>query len=142
MAVKTIKGKDVGIYLNDILVGCAQEVSLSVSREEVETTCRASGDFKEYTPGDVEWSGSLSGAQRVATAPDAATNFTYENAMDGTLAGTLFTLKFGTDTEGDPVYSGQVFFTSAELSGSRSDATFSVSFRGTGALTKSLVPAE
>lgn len=141
MAVKVLKGKDVGIYFGEILVACAADVSISINREEIETTCRASGDFKEFTQGDIDWNGSVSGGQRVATAGDAATNFTYENLVDGTLAGTVYTLKFGTAAAGDPVYSGQVFFTSAELSASRSDATFSGSFRGTGDLVKSINPA-
>lgn len=138
MAVRTIKGKLMGLYINDVLVGCIQDVSLTINREEVETTCRASGDFKEFEQGDVDWSGSASGALRVATETDAATNFTFENLVDAILAGTVVGVSIGTETVGDPVYAGDAFFTSAEISGSRTDATFSGSFRGTGALTKTI----
>lgn len=138
MAIRNIPGKLMGLYINNVLVGCIQDVSLSINREEVETTCRASGDAKEFTQGDYDWSGSASGALRVATAGDAATNFTFENLVDAILAGTTFDVTVGTETVGDPVYSGSAFFTSAEITGSRTDATFSGSFRGTGELAKTI----
>lgn len=143
MAVKIIKGYDVAFYKDDILVGCADEVSLSVKVAEDETSCRATGGESEYEPGKTDITGQVSGIIRQATSPDAATNITAENIMDATLAKEVFEFRYslGAGT-GSARYSGNAFFTGADVSGSQEgNGKFSASIRVTGGLTKSLQPA-
>lgn len=152
MAILPIKGKKMGLYFEKPAgsgtyeqIGCADEVSLEVNTEEVETSCVDSGDFKEFEGGDIDWTISVSGGIRQATnSPtgntDADDNITAENLLDLQLAGAKLLVRFSLgEGAGTVRYGGNVLITSNSLTGARKDAgKFSTKLRGTGALAKTI----
>ena len=151
MAITNIKGRDMGLYIKrgaeHIRIGCSDSISLKVDTEEVETSCVASGNFKEFEPGDISWSLDVDGAIRQATdaagppaQTDATDNVTAESLLDYQLAGTILVARFSLGIGvGTARYEGNVFPTSNSLSGSRKEAgKFSTSLRGSGPLTKTI----
>lgn len=143
---KTVSGKDLAIFLGANMIGCATEVSLSMERAEEAVTCKASAGWAEVLVGEKSWGASASGivkyyAATGTPAPESVNEgiedfFTYWND------GTLLTLKFTTQSAGvavvgDPNWTGTVYITSVEqTAGLDGAATYSISFKGTGALTK------
>lgn len=158
MAKTPIKGRDVGLYIEKTAgsgtytrVGCVGDASLDIDTEEDESTCSDSVNFKEFEPGMISWAGSASLTARQltddATATPAQTDATdgvsMENLIDYQLAGRKFLMRV---TLGDGVgaarYGGTIFITKNGIKGqTKGVATGSLSFRGTGALAKTLQPA-
>lgn len=148
MAITNIKGRDIGIYIKKGIVytrvGCADSASLKVNTEEVETSCVATGNFKDFEPGDIDWTLDVDGATRQATDvdddTDATDNVTSENFLDYQLAGTILVARFSLgEGTGTARYEGNCFVTSTSLTGSRKESgKFSVSLRGKAALAKSI----
>lgn len=129
MAVTVIKGRDVNIYANDVLWGCADDISLDVSVGEDKTSCRAASSSRvnTFTPGNIDITGSVSSTVREATGTDAVTNFTAENVLDAALAGTVLEFRY---TFGGVRYTAPGFFTKANISGAQEgDAKASASIR-------------
>jgi hypothetical protein len=143
MAKKTIRMKKFALYLNGVMVGCATDVELNITRAEDETTCIDSGDFDEFEPGSINWNVSVSGTSRLYTAPDATTNVGYINLTDHLLAGTILDAVAGSVDDGDDVYTGKCWVSNINQKGSnKASGTYSCSLRGTGPLTKATQPVE
>lgn len=137
MAVKTIKATFFVLYIDGKMVGCANDVTLNISRATDEVSCIDSGVYNQYEPGAIDWTVDLSGTSRLYTAPDAATNVGYVDLTDTMLAGTQVVIVAGSRTAGDPVYTGSGFLTSvSQTGGARAVGSYSVSIQGTGPLTK------
>ncbi|GAC1603058.1 MAG: hypothetical protein NVS3B25_31540 [Hymenobacter sp.] len=125
------------------LIGCYDTMSLDLNSQELEVTCRASNDFKEFLTGRHDWSIPIAGTLRHADGADATLNITAENLMDYQLAHTVLSVQFqvGNATPGSAkaIYSGNVVLTKTQISGSIKDpGKFSTTLRGTGALAKTI----
>ena len=163
MAISTIKGRDIGLFVEKTAgsntyqrVGCVGDVSLDLNTEEDEATCVASGNFKEFEPGQMDWSGSASltaryatdaaavtGPPAVAAQTDATDNVTLTDLIDYQIAGRrlLMRVTLGVGT-GMARYGGIIFITKSGIKGQvKGVANGSISYRGTGPLIKSAVTA-
>lgn len=149
MALTVIKGSKVGLYVEKtpgsntfIRVLCANSLNLDVTTAELTTDCQTddddAGDFAASEPGQISWTAGGELTQRVATDPDDAKNVTAGNLLDLQLAGTKIKLRYQLGQQaGAPVYEGTVWINSNGFAGSNGEnATASVSFTGTGPLTK------
>lgn len=152
MAFDAVKGELWRIYLDittpqtaDDLVGCAQEITLNMSVDEVEEPLCAedytpgqSGTWKKPTPGDKGFTIDVSGL----IIPTNAVNI--QQFFDSVDAGTLHTFKIelldDVTPNPDPTvlktYSGQAWISSTDNSATNNEfSTYSVSFTGYDALT-------
>lgn len=157
MAKTNIKGRQVALYIEKPAASgtfvrflCADSVSLSVNTEEIEVTADCEDDedenavvFKDYEPGAVDWSGSISGNVRRIDGSDVAGNVSSEEIMDLQLAGSVLLMRYSVGTAvGAARYQGKIFFSqNTNTADTGSSATFSANFRGKGILTKTLVTA-
>jgi hypothetical protein len=137
--------RDVSGTLTKILVGCITDMGIDIDRDSEEATCTASGEAKEFVPGQYGWTASPNLNVRQATGADAATNVTAENFIDLTLSGEIIDVEFdmgntvaGTGNAVDSArYAGQCFITKASLKGQQKGiATFATTLQGTGELVK------
>lgn len=141
MAVSNVSGADLTLYLDTIEIGCADSIDFTITTATSEATCRASGGWAETVAGRHSWTANTGGLIRIATGADAATNKTYQDLVALQIARTPVTLKFGTDTTGGAVYTGQAIITSTKAtSPADAGATFTVDFAGTGPLITSTNP--
>jgi len=156
MALTNIRGRDVKLAVEKtinsvatpVVIGCSTDMGLSINTESDEATCVASGNFKEYEPGQTDWTISASLNVRQATddatanppQTDATDNVTAENMVDLQLNQTMLKVSFtlGTGT-GRARYSGSCFITKSDFKGQQKGlATYAVSLQGSGELVKSL----
>lgn len=112
------------------------DATLSVSHSPRDITTKDSAGWAEYLEGLRSWELSCGGQLSfdAASAPD---DFFTSNIATRTAA----TVYFTTNVTGDIVYSGSAWVTQLEQAspGQEETATFSLSFQGTGVLTKGTV---
>lgn len=119
-----IEGATAGTYL---VVGGQRGATLSESVETLETTNKLSNGFKEFEYGFGEWKISADG---VYIKDDVA----YEKLV--TAMRTKTKVKLRIKEEGVEIEEGLALITSRELEGGYDgEATYSVEFQGTGAIT-------
>jgi TP901-1 family phage major tail protein len=142
MAFRTVKGDDFALSIDVdgsgtlTLVGCATTSELSMSTEEQEATCKGSGGWSESQPTTKSWEISTDGLYQ----PDSDVSAIDFWALWD--AGTIFDVKMGEAGPENTTYSGKAFITSLSFSGpSKENATYSVTVKGTGPLTKVTEPA-
>lgn len=135
MAVQTIAGTDMVLSANEIEIGCAQDIDVTITTATSSAACRASGGWAQAVAGQHSWTASTSGLVRIATAGDAATNMTYANLRALQIARTPVSLEFGSEVVGDTKMSGTAIITETKVTSPLSGAgTFTVSFEGNGPL--------
>jgi predicted secreted protein len=139
MAVIPLSGIDLELSVNQIPIGCASDISVSIETQMSSAACRQSGGWASNVPGTHSWTAESGGIIRVATAGDKATNRTFADLVALQLARTPIDLVFGSAISGDTKYTGKAYIGSAKptspLDGA---ATFSVSFIGDGPLVPSI----
>ena len=126
-------GTELGVYIDDVLIGAATDCSLSLNMETIDITTKDSLGYRELLGGLKSGSISCSGLiDYIDTNKDIADLWTaWENRAS-------LTLKFSKDNEatGDLSFSASGFITSLEQSGGTEDtATYSATFELTGAIT-------
>jgi predicted secreted protein len=100
----------------------------------IDITNKDGNGWKEILPDVKEW--SISSDSMVAW--DAT--YGVDEILAAQIAGTKLSVKFGTDTVGDTLLTGDVYVDSDSISAAQgSPATFSFSAQGTGVLTKTTV---
>jgi len=126
----TVDGNAVGIYMGDTLIGCATSASLDLSTNMTDATCKDNNGQEQVKPGQKMWGMSLDGM------------FAFDSTMgwmdlfEAWDAGTLLTLKWGTDEVGDTSYSGSAYIDSLSASAPLNEVvTYNVNFKGTGVIT-------
>lgn len=139
MAKTTIKGRDVAFYVQKpgantpVRVGCVGDVSLDINTESDEATCSDSEGWKEFVPGQMDWTMTANLTAREITADDVDTNVSVEEFVDYQINQEILTTRF---TLGDTRYGGQCFITKNGLKGQlKGAATGALSLQGTGPLT-------
>jgi TP901-1 family phage major tail protein len=108
--------------------------SLTFDMSTRDSSTKDSNGWKESLEGQKSFSGSAEGF----FAEDAT--YWYEDLYDVFAARTLVVVTWTTDVTGDQEYSGSCYITSLEKTdGLEESSTFSVSFEGTGAVTKTTI---
>jgi TP901-1 family phage major tail protein len=126
-------GTELGVYIDDVLIGAATDCSLSLNMETIDITTKDSLGYRELLGGLKSGSISCSGLiDYIGTNKDISDLWTAWESR------TSLTLKFSKDNEatGDLSFSASGFITSLEQSGGTEDtATYSATFELTGAIT-------
>ncbi len=145
MAV-AVKSGDLGIYVNDVQVACAQSASLTISREYLDAVCAGTGAWSEKSPGVMSWSGSIDALWRSIPTAEADTNVDARDIFDDLVAGTLVEIRFGY-IDGTPTnvngyqFSGMAYWETIDLTSPINDTqTWTASFLGNGPITRITVP--
>jgi len=108
--------------------------SLTFDMSTRDASTKDSNGWKESLEGQKAFSGSAEGFF------DEDASYGYEDLFDAFIARNAVTITYTTDVSGDTEYSGSCFITSLERTdGLEESTTFSVSFEGTGAVTKATV---
>lgn len=89
-----ITAKDVTVKFDEILLGCAQSASLTITREMIPVTCQASNGFSQQTPGNESWSGSIGAVLRLFETAEEATNVSLKKVIDLLQAGTEVDIEY------------------------------------------------
>ena len=127
-----INGTDLGVYLGSspTLIALATSCTLNLNRDMRDTSNKGSSGYKAVLPGQMSWTISVEGLYNPSTSNS------YVTLYDAWVAGTLLTLRWYNSSQ-DYYYSGTGYITSlsqnAPLEG---NVTWSVTFQGTGAITK------
>lgn len=123
MAVENIiLGKNVNVFIDGVLVGCATDFSVSGSAKEINTTCAGSGDVEQKEVGRKSYTWDTSSLWRQTTnvgTSDIATNVTAYEMFTKFQNGASFTVVFKDSTlsSGDIVYTGIGYATSVKYQG-------------------------
>ena len=127
---------------NETKFAHAQTASISFSNSLVDVTTKDSNSWDEMISGRKSFTITTDG---LADFDDVASATSTEGFSDLAIAGTVvffeFTRPTGSLTTGDQLgWTGQAYIESFDVSGASDDAvTYSVSLKGTGALTKAVV---
>jgi len=101
-----------------------------------EATCAASGGWKQVSPGQKSWNGSIGAIYREFTAAEVATNFGFGDLLDLLNDGVAVTVEYTHTAAGvtSPIrYSGDAYV--SEVKWTKADkgaVTWSGSFTGSG----------
>ena len=147
-----ILGEQIQLFLSGSTLACATSCSVNISTDDIDVSCKDAAGFNSTIPGRITWTAS---SDNLLVIDD------FKKLVDAMLNKTVLTLVFSTvanfsgattpDSDGHVVpsggwtsasdlYQGQVTVSSIDLSADNgSVATYSVSFNGHGALTKSTV---
>lgn len=122
------------IQVGGVTIAHLTSNSLTFDMSTRDSSTKDSNGWKESLEGQKSFSGSAEGF----FAEDAS--YGYEDLYDVFIARTKVVVTWTTDVTGDMEYSGDCFITSLERTdGLEESSTFSVSFEGTGAVTKTAV---
>jgi predicted secreted protein len=136
MAVQTLNDIDVDLSVNETLVGCATSITLDMSSQVNEGTCRQSGGWTDKTIGRHNWTATIEALMRIATGTDTAGNVTYANFVQMWKNRTPIEVSFGSSISGATREEGTALISGVSASSpENANATISVSLEGTGALT-------
>jgi TP901-1 family phage major tail protein len=114
-------------------IAYCKTASISVNMNTKEIVTKESGIWNEKINGRLSWSGSADGMYCIISE---ATNKTTEQLFDALTARTAVDIVFGKEGTTE-TYTGHALITSLEISsGADEIPTYSMSFEGTGALTK------
>ena len=132
--VGPINGTLVKIEVGGSEVAHLTSVTQSFSMATRDASSKDSAGWKESLEGQKSWTMAGDGL----FAEDST--YGYEDLYDAWLARTQVTVKQTDSVVGDVEYSGAAYITSLERSSPNEDtATFSVTFEGTGAITKATI---
>jgi TP901-1 family phage major tail protein len=121
------------LYLGTTLVAHGTSAQLSMSVEMMGATTKDSAGWEESLPGRKSW--TISGDFLFTNT--SSSNKVFVDFFDAITAKTKLTVYFSTMVTGDTQYYGSCYVESAELSaGTEENATYSVTLRGTGAISK------
>jgi len=124
----------IGIYVGTSKIAMATSGSLSINQALRTSINKDDGGWEKSFGGARSW--NMSGDSEFAF------DSTYgpSQLADAIIAGTKLTLKFSTEVVGDIKFSGEAYIETFEISGgAEENATYSYSFKGTGAITKATV---
>jgi TP901-1 family phage major tail protein len=128
-----VNATNLKLYFGTTLVAHATSAQLSMNVEMMGATTKDSAGWEESLPGRKSW--SLSGDFLFAFS--ASSNKVFNDVFAAIESKTKLAIVFGTFVSGDTHYSGNCYVESAELSaGVEDNATYSLTLRGTGAISK------
>ena len=125
-------GKLLTLYLNGTAIAYSQDLSVSITRDEVDITSKDSAYMYGMLPGNMKVAISGNGLHTVASG-------TSKTLIDALKAGTSFAWKVSTNVSADYYLSGaSCYVVSTEISASMTDASklsFSITVNGSFSLT-------
>lgn len=131
----TVLAKNMKMYSSTTAYTCQTDVSISMSTNMIQTSCKDDAADASYLPGEKSWTASVAGLQ----AFDATEGFTelfadWDNQ-------TAISLVYQTAVTGDKKYSGSAYITSLSNNSSGNDeaVTWTAELQGTGALVEATV---
>lgn len=130
--VGVINGTMLLVYIDSTHpIALSTTCSLVLNSDMRDISNKDAAGWKKVLPGMKNWTVSCEGL----VAYD--TSYNYQYLLAAQLAGTAFSLSFkSTNTAGDYYFSGSAYITTVNLTAqNEANATFSVSFQGSGALT-------
>lgn len=145
-----IMGEQIQVFLSGATLACATSCKVNISADEIDISCKDSAGFSNTIPNKINWT---------VTSDNLFVIGDYNKLVDAMLNKTVLSLTFATvanftaateaDSDGHRVpsggwtsagdmYHGNVTVSSIDLTADNgSVATYSVTFNGKGALTKS-----
>jgi predicted secreted protein len=131
-----VNGSLIGFYVAGVKVANATAVSFEVNTDLRETTNHDSAGYETNLAGKNSWSASCEGW----FAEDATSGGGYDDFFALWLAKAPFTAMISSGVSGDKKYTGSVLLTNLKRDGGTEDnVKFSVSVKGTGALTEATI---
>lgn len=130
-------GTDLGVYIDQVLIAAATDVSLTLNAETIDITTKDSAAFRELLPGVRSGSISVSG---LIDYVDAGNRDTL-NLYDAWENRSVLALKFSKATlgTGEASFAANAFITSLEQSGGTEDtASYSATFELTGTIDETV----
>lgn len=134
MTTGIVNGTDLLLYVGGTAVAHSKSHTLSVSHEPRDATTKDSNGWDESLEGMRSW--SIDG--EALQAFDA--NYGHSDLLALITTRTKVTVKFSTEVTGDSYWTGEAWLTACELeAGTEESASYSFSFKGTGALSENTV---
>ncbi|TGE05557.1 phage tail protein [Hymenobacter fodinae] len=128
-----INATDVVTSLNDVVVGCAQSMDVTVSRTIDPATCSASGGWAQGSPGERSWSGSIGAIVRVFPTAEEAVNISYKDLLSYLVDGTELDFDFTLGGDLGERYGGKAYLSNLAISKPEAGVcTWSADFTGNG----------
>lgn len=134
-----VKGNSLIVYMDDAdgsglrAIACSTECTLTLTNDQIETTCKDNDGAKQYLTGGQDWEISSSGIVKF----DADRGV--EDISDAALGQTSCVVRMSTGVNGDYYYQGDALITSFSMTAPlNAAATWSVTFKGTGTLSKTI----
>jgi predicted secreted protein len=122
------------LFIDAVKFNHLTDFSISIGKETINVTSFDSQGWQDFIDTDKNWTASCTAFY----AMDAAHNA--DDAFDDLNASGTNALLLSTEETGDTTYGGMVIHTQVEITGSKGSAMqCSISFQGTGALSKSAV---
>jgi len=135
MAYTKQKGGNVVVTVDATAVECLTTCSLSLTTEEVDTTCKNATNTKSFEPGATSWEVGIGGTYTDGTGA----NEDFHTLMATAIAKTQVVAVFGGVDSGDIIYTGNayIFNIQADAPNSGEQVTWTATLKGDGALTPS-----
>lgn len=126
-----VVGNKIGVYVGGTLIACATSATFEGQNTMIDATCKDNNGAEQVIPGQQSWSMSV----------DALVKYDAAYGIDDLDAVWLnqqeVTIRMGTGVTGDPYYEGTAYIESfSKNAGLNEVANYSVSFKGTGNVTK------
>ena len=134
-----INGTLMRLYKDSTAIGyeTSCQMNISAAMREILTKDSAAGGFREVKKGQL--SGTLSTEALYAGPGDSSTNYLFDDLFTDLISGTVLTIKFTTDVQGDNVFTMSALCTSLDLNaGVEENTSYSASFEVTGAIVKTV----
>lgn len=126
----TILGTTVLVSNDTEQIACTTGATLTITNEEIETTCKDNGGAKTFAAGSTDWTLEVQGN----TKYDASYGFS-ELAQLAMTKATVSVQVGGLDNPDDPYFQGDAFVSSFTYEGPvNAPSTFSVTYRPRGPL--------
>lgn len=136
--VGKILGQSMRVLIGEEVIECEDGFTLTVEGEEIDVSCKGSGDWGDTLAGTKTWNISINAKLEV----DATNGFfeVLENLIDGTeLAIEVTTYAGSAGITGDKFIAGTAVVTSTTLNGNRNEAvTWDATLSGRGPLVASV----
>lgn len=128
-----VNATNVVIKIDNVVVGCADSASFTVSRAMDEATCSASNGWKQVSPGQKSWSGSFGAVFREFTEEESGTEVTFDRLFELLDEGTEVTVEY-TKKSGGSRYTGKAYVSEINYDQPESGAvTWGANYEGSGA---------
>lgn len=126
-----LSGNLVLLKVNDNTLVCSTGLSVSMSADVIDATCKDNNGARQVLAGQKNWSVSVDALQ-VWSADDQV-----EDMFDLFWAGSNQAVSWGTGITGDPVWTGNARISSLDMEFPLNDVcTFSMTFEGSGILSQ------
>lgn len=127
---------DLYVLINGTKFNHITSLTLTLNQETIDITSMDSSGWRDLDVADKNWSLSIEAFYAMDATEGA------DEAADDLIAGTSHTILLTTESTGDTTYSGNAYPTSIAINPQKGNGvTVSISYEGTGTLTKSTVGA-